>query len=84
MNMQERIAEKLQRALAPSVLEVRNDSHLHAGHSGSPNTGESHFHIIVDSPALAELSRVQQHRKIYQILAEELAEGIHALSMDIV
>jgi BolA family transcriptional regulator, general stress-responsive regulator len=75
------IRRKLKQAFAPEALEVVNDSHRHAGHGGSPGTGESHFTIKVVSPAFAGKSRVERHRMINEVLAEELAGKIHALAI---
>ncbi|WP_271299256.1 BolA family protein [Sphingomonas sp. CV7422] len=75
------IAARLTAALAPSRLEVRNDSHLHAGHSGDDGTGESHFSVIVESPAFAGQSRVARQRAVNQALADLLSTRIHALAI---
>lgn len=77
------MAEKLEQALSPSLLEVIDESHHHAGHSGSRPDGESHFRIRIAALALAGLSRVNQHRKVNEILAEELRERVHALAIEI-
>jgi BolA family transcriptional regulator, general stress-responsive regulator len=81
MTMKQRIAADLTRALAPTVLEVVDESHLHAGHSGSRPQGETHFRIDVVAPAFAGKGRVERHRMIYALLAEELADGVHALAV---
>ena len=81
MRVEESITQKLRQAFAPVVLEVVNDSHRHAGHGGSPGTGESHFSIEVVSDRFAGKSRVERHRMINEVLAEELAGKIHALAV---
>jgi BolA protein len=81
MSVEERIREKLTKTFAPQALEVVNDSHRHAGHAGSPGTGESHFSIKVVSAAFAGKSRLERHRMVNQVLAEELAGKIHALAV---
>ena len=81
--MENQIVAKLEAGLAPTHLEVRNDSHKHAGHQGSPNTGASHFHVIIHSAKFTGLSPVNQQRLVYRILAEELKGGVHALSMEL-
>ena len=40
------IREKLEAHFAPIQLELVNESHLHAGHAGSPGTGSSHFAVV--------------------------------------
>jgi BolA protein len=81
MSVEDRIREKLTKAFAPSALEVVNDSHRHAGHAGSPGTGESHFSVKVVSPAFAGKSRLERHRMVNDVLAEELKGKIHALAV---
>ncbi|HEY6670137.1 MAG TPA: BolA family protein [Methyloceanibacter sp.] len=71
----------MRQAFAPVALEVVNDSHRHAGHAGSPQTGESHFSIKVVSESFAGKSRVERHRMVSEVLAEELKDRIHALAI---
>jgi len=77
----DQIAARLQADLAPTRLEVVNESHLHAGHMGDDGTGESHFRVDVESPAFAGLSRVARQRLVNQALARLLATRIHALAI---
>lgn len=81
MSVERDIRNKLTEAFAPVALEVVNDSHRHAGHAGSPGTGESHFTIKVVSAAFAGKSRLERHRMVNQALAAELAGKIHALAI---
>lgn len=75
--MQQHISAKLTTELNPSHLEVINESPQHNVAQGS----ESHFKLIVVSQAFSELSLIKRHQIIYKILAEELANHIHALTM---
>ncbi|MCP3734685.1 BolA family transcriptional regulator [Sphingomonas sp. RP10(2022)] len=75
------IADRLTAALAPTHLEVVNDSHHHAGHMGDDGTGESHFTVIVESAAFAGASRVARQRAVNQALADLLSTRIHALAI---
>jgi BolA protein len=75
------IREKLERAFAPTRLEVINESHLHAGHRGSPGTGESHFRVLIVSGLFAGKSRLERHRLVNGTLAAELKGGVHALAI---
>jgi BolA protein len=81
MSVEDRIREKLILAFAPSALEVVNDSHRHAGHAGSPGTGESHYTVKVVSASFAGKSRLERHRMVNEVLAEELKGKIHALAI---
>ncbi len=76
-----RIEQKLTQRLAPIRLEIEDESHRHAGHAGHRAEGETHFRILVVSPAFAGLGRVQRQRLVYEALREELAERVHALAM---
>lgn len=67
--------------LEPTRLDVINESEMHAGHRSSPGTGESHFRVVVVSPAFEDKSRVDRHRMINELLADELNRGVHALAI---
>lgn len=81
MSLQTRISDKLQLAFAPQRLEIVNESHLHAGHHGSPGTGESHFRVLIVAAAFAGKSRIARHRLVNDTLAQELRDGVHALAI---
>lgn len=81
MSTESAIREKLMTALAPTRLDVLNESALHAGHGGSPGTGESHFRVLVVSPRFAGRSRLERHRMVNEALALELEGKIHALAI---
>ena len=79
--MQDRIRDKLARALQPSRLDIVNDSFRHAGHMGDDGSGESHFKVTVVSSVFTGKNRVERQRMVYDLLAEELSGAIHALSV---
>jgi len=81
MSVAETIQRKIRERLSPSILEVTDESHLHAGHAGAREGGESHFRILVVAGAFEGLNRVARQRVINDILKEELAGPIHALAM---
>jgi BolA protein len=83
MSVASTMREKLQKAFAPARIEVVNESELHAGHRGSPGTGESHFRVLVVSEAFAGKSRLARHRLVNEVLASELKGKIHALALDL-
>ncbi len=78
----ERIRKKLEAAFSPDKLEIEDDSARHAGHAGAREGGESHFKVAIVSAAFEGLSRVERQRKVYAVLKEELAGGVHALQLD--
>ena len=81
MRMAERIERKLRAALAPEALIVTDDSAKHHGHAGSREGGETHFSVAISAQAFAGSSRIERHRMINTALAEEFADGVHALAI---
>jgi BolA protein len=81
MSVAQTIHQKITERLSPISLDVKDESHLHAGHAGAREGGESHFRITVVSEQFEGLSRVARQRMINDILREELAGPIHALAM---
>jgi BolA protein len=77
----ERIRRKLVEAFEPERIEVEDDSARHAGHAGAREGGESHFNVTLVSAAFAGQTRVERQRRVYAILAEDLAGPVHALSL---
>jgi len=71
--------------LAPTELQVIDESADHAGHMGADGTGSgTHFRVRIASPAFAGKRRVAQHRLVYDALQDFLARGLHALAIEIV
>ena len=77
MKVQKTIEEKLSEACQPEHLEVINESGMHNVPPGS----ESHFKLIVVSEKFVGKMLIARHREINKILEEELAGGVHALSI---
>ena len=77
------IYKKLNDFFLPDHLQVINDSDKHKGHLGSPNSGNSHFSVIIKSNQLCLMNRVAAQRLIYKVLKKEMQNGIHALSIKI-
>lgn len=72
--------ERLQ-ALAPTRLEVMDESEQHRGHAGWRDGGQTHFRIRIDAPALAGLTRIERHRLIHRTLGD-IVPRIHALAIE--
>ncbi len=81
MTMEMRIRDRLMTALSPTILEVSNESSLHHGHAGSPNSGQSHFRVYIVAEIFLGCSRLERHRIVNEALAQELASGVHALAI---
>lgn len=75
--MQQNIEQKLESALSPSHIQVINES---SGHN-VPEGSESHFKVILVTQAFEGLRQIQRQQKVYQLLADELAGSVHALTM---
>lgn len=75
------LERKLADAFAPDTLEVVDQSHLHKGHAGAPEGGESHFRVKIISAHFEGQNRVQRQRAVNAALKEELAGPVHALSI---
>jgi BolA family transcriptional regulator, general stress-responsive regulator len=82
MTVKDEIEDRLTAAFAPSVLEVVNESHKHAGHAGDDGSGASHFHITIRAEAFREMSRVARHRAVQKALGD-LNQRVHAIALDI-
>lgn len=90
MSIQQTIERKLTEAFSPQRLAVINESHLHAGHhhvaSGHEEpfdgTGETHFRVRIVADAFSDMSRVERHRAVNALLAEELEGSVHALAIE--
>jgi BolA protein len=83
MSRTEAIETRLRAAFQPTHLEVRDDSEAHRGHAGFQEGGESHFHVTLRAPAMADKSRIERHRAVHEALGPELVGAIHALSLDL-
>ena len=74
------IRARLQQAFSPASLEVVDEGHLHIGHAGE---GSGHFRVRIAAAAFADKTRVQQHRMVYEALADLMGHGIHALAIEV-
>ena len=78
--LQERLAQVLQ----PTQLEVIDESAAHAGHAGANAQGYgSHFRVRIASPLFEGKSRVARHRLVYDALDDFVAQGLHALAIEV-
>jgi len=81
MTAKDTITKKLTDALHPESLSVVDESHLHEGHAGHRPGGETHFRVHIVSRAFEGKSRVERHRMINTLLADDLTGGVHALAL---
>ena len=73
--MRERLA-----ALAPSRVEIGDDSALHAGHAGARDGG-GHYRLTIVASAFAGKNTLQRHRIVYDALGDMMQKEIHALAI---
>ena len=81
MIMQQRIIARLTAALDPVLLDIVDESHLHAGHAGAREGGGTHYRVRVVSAKFDRRSRVERHRLVYDLLTAEFSDGLHALAL---
>jgi BolA protein len=74
----------LRDALAPTQLEVIDESAAHAGHSGANAEGYgTHFRVRIASPKFDGKPRVARHRLVYDALQVFIAQGLHAIAIEV-
>ena len=76
-----RLRERLQSHFEPTLLQIRDESHLHAGHAGATD-GRGHFRINIRAAAFRGLTPVARHRLVYAAVADLLETDIHALAIE--
>ncbi|GGP62603.1 MULTISPECIES: BolA family protein [Shewanella] len=79
MSVEQIITDKLSQAFTPLHLEVINESNRHH----VPPNSETHFKVVVVSDKFSEQRLLARHRLVNQALADELANGVHALSINV-
>ncbi len=79
--VQAEIETLLKDAFAPTQLDVINDSASHSGHMGDDGTGESHFTVLIESPAFDGKNRLERQRMVNRALGDIPGERVHALAI---
>jgi BolA family transcriptional regulator, general stress-responsive regulator len=78
-NRYDMIRARLSTTLAPTELDLQDDSHLHAGHAGAKSGG--HFSLRIVSAQFAGMRALSRHQLVYRSLGELMQTEIHALSI---
>ena len=78
VTVQQTIESKIRMSLSPTHIQVLNESHMHSVPAGS----ETHFKLVIVSDEFEGKPLVRRHQLVNGILAKELKENIHALSMN--
>ena len=81
MTRVETIRSRLAAALAPTALDVEDESRRHAGHAGARD-GRGHFRVRIVSAAFEGRSALARHRAVYAALGDLMQTDIHALAID--
>ncbi len=76
----ERIRAQLEAALQPALLELSDESHLHAGHEGA-KSGGGHYRLKIVSARFEGLKLVMRHRLVYDSVHDMMHTEIHALAI---
>jgi stress-induced morphogen len=63
----EELKERIETGIPGAVAEVTGDGH--------------HFNAVVSAAAFNGLTRIAQHRLVYDVFGSELGDRIHALSI---
>ncbi|MFK4003701.1 BolA family protein [Qipengyuania sp. NPDC077563] len=83
--MAETVQQEMERLLteefSPTRLEIVNDSAKHHGHAGDDDSGESHFTVVIEAPAFADMSRVERQRAVNRALGDIPGDRVHALAI---
>jgi acid stress-induced BolA-like protein IbaG/YrbA len=61
------LKERIEAGIPGAQAEVTGDGH--------------HFNAIVSAPAFSGLTRIAQHKLVYDVFGAELGDRIHALSI---
>ena len=75
------IRQRLVASLAPTRLDLDDQSDHHRGHAGHDGRGESHFTLLIESAAFTDLDRVARQRAIYAALGDLMRDRIHAITI---
>jgi BolA family transcriptional regulator, general stress-responsive regulator len=79
------VRNHLQTALQTSQVQVLDESASHAGHAGNPDGAGvgTHLRVRIASPLFTGKTRVAQHRLVYDACQGFIAQGLHALAIEV-
>lgn len=73
------IRSAVEHELAPTHLEIIDDSAAHAGHAGARSGG--HYRLTVVSAAFEGCTQLQRHRLVYAAVGPLMSGAVHALNI---
>jgi BolA family transcriptional regulator, general stress-responsive regulator len=80
MDTRQTMELRLREKLAPTLLEIADESHKHVGHAGASAGG--HFSCVIVAAAFRGRSALERHRAVYDALGDLLQRGVHALALE--
>ncbi|MCR4337329.1 MAG: BolA family transcriptional regulator [Candidatus Omnitrophica bacterium] len=81
MDVKEKIKKILKEKLEATIVEIEDQSQLHAGHQEARRSGGGHYVLTVVSSHFEGKTPLQCHRMVYQALGDQMKKDIHALSI---
>ena len=78
----ETIKEKIINNIQVNNIEIIDNTHIHKKHK-SFNKSKLHLKIVIDSEYLKSLNKLESHKKIINILKEEIKKKIHSIEIKI-
>ena len=78
----ETIREKIVNNIQINKIEIIDNTHVHKRHK-SFNKSKLHLKIIIESDFLKSFSKIDSHKKIINLLKEEIEKKIHSLEIKI-
>ena len=76
------IEARLQEVFKPSLLQVKDQSHLHAGHAGAQD-GRGHFEVTIVAEDFEGRRPLERHRMVFEALGSLMETDIHALRLHV-
>jgi BolA protein len=81
LDRESRLRQRLEKRFAPTLLDISDEGHLHAGHAGAAD-GRGHFRVKIVAAAFRDLAPLARHRLVYAAVADLLETDIHALAIE--
>ena len=74
------VKKKLQSQIDIEHINIEDKSFLHKNHSGN-ESGKFHLKIVIKSPELKRMSKIDSNKRVYKSLDKELKEFIHSIQI---
>ena len=74
------VKKKLCEKIIIEKINIEDKSFLHKNHRGN-EIGKFHLKIHIQSKELKKMSKIENNKKVYKILEEELKNNIHSIQI---